>query len=94
MELCDIPSDQIPSVEIPTGLPLLFDAKHGRIRLFEDPSSATSPSSTPVNPLLTHEFGSKPELLFKYDAKLTSKPMIEWNEQEIQALRDHILIKS
>jgi len=36
MHLCDIPRDQINKVEIPTGLPLLFDFKAKRLRLFDN----------------------------------------------------------
>jgi len=36
MHLCDIPRDQINKVEIPTGLPLVFDWRAKRVRIFDD----------------------------------------------------------
>uniref|UniRef100_A0A7R9YG63 Phosphoglycerate mutase n=1 Tax=Pinguiococcus pyrenoidosus TaxID=172671 RepID=A0A7R9YG63_9STRA len=37
MHLCDIPPDRICDVEIPTGVPLLYDTKQKCIKLLEDP---------------------------------------------------------
>jgi len=60
MHLCGIPIDQIHCVEIPTGLPLVFDSRLKGIRLLDDGRN------TAVNgPLLRYNFGSNPELLFK-----------------------------
>ena len=36
MHLCDIPQDKIHSVEIPTGLPLVYDSTQRRIRLLQE----------------------------------------------------------
>ena len=58
MQLCEIPKEEIHNVEIPTGLPLVYDCEKKSIRLLEDPSL--------TQPLLSHyNFGSSPELLFK-----------------------------
>eukprot|EP01039_Chlorochromonas_danica_P000424 gene424-458_t len=38
MHLCKIPTSKIHMVEIPTGLPLVYDWKQGKLRLLEDPS--------------------------------------------------------
>lgn len=59
MHLCKIPTSKIHMVEIPTGLPLVYDWKQGKLRLLEDPSLGG------VNPLHKYNFGSAPELLFK-----------------------------
>lgn len=58
MHLCDIPPNEIIKVEIPTGLPLVFDRRVNRIRLLEDLEDTT-------NPFTKHNFGSSLELLFK-----------------------------
>ncbi len=57
MHLCDITPDRIQDVEIPTGLPLLFDWKAKRIRLFDDGDDKS--------PFEKYDFGKAPELLFK-----------------------------
>jgi hypothetical protein len=59
MHLCQIPPSKIHSVEIPTGLPLVYDWKQGKIRLLEDHTLQGR------NPLDKYNFGSAPELLFK-----------------------------
>jgi hypothetical protein len=62
MHLCEIPPDQIPKIEIPTGLPLVFDWNYRCFRLLEDGISE--------NPLDRYNFGSAPELLFKVQKNL------------------------
>ena len=58
MHLCEIPEDRISEVEIPTGLPLVYDVKRKCIRLLDDGSDA--------NPLERYNFGKGgKELLFK-----------------------------
>ena len=59
MHLCDIPADKISSVEIPTGLPLVFSRKKKCIQLLE------TGNEDPYNPLKGYNFGSNPELLFR-----------------------------
>ena len=59
MHLCDIPEARIHHVEIPTGLPLVFDAAHRRILLLEY-------GGMRGNPLKVYDFGAAPELLFKH----------------------------
>ncbi len=58
MDLCQIPTSQIHNVEIPTGLPLIFDHRVNRLRLLED-------DDDPTNLFLKHNFGASLELLFK-----------------------------
>lgn len=60
MHLCDIPQDKIPFVEIPTGLPLVYDPTQRKIRLLQDGDIGTK-----INPLEKYKFGTAPELLFK-----------------------------
>ena len=77
MHLCDIPEDRIHSVEIPTGLPLIFDAKLGKIRLLQEvrtaSDSAIAAGASPVvllsgeALLKKYNFGEHPELLFALD---------------------------
>jgi hypothetical protein len=38
MHLCNIPVDSIHAVEIPTGLPLIYDPRLGKIRLLQEVS--------------------------------------------------------
>ena len=59
MYLCDVPEEKIHMVEIPTGLPLVYDYEKRKILLLEDPSL----TDTPLN---VYDFGSAPELLFKH----------------------------
>mmetsp|Transcript_3224 Transcript_3224/g.4867 ORF Transcript_3224/g.4867 Transcript_3224/m.4867 type:complete len:685 (+) Transcript_3224:25-2079(+) len=56
MELCGVSTDNITSVEIPTGLPMIFDPETKSIKLLDDGKG---------DPLKRYNFGSKPELLFK-----------------------------
>lgn len=58
MHLCEIPMDRIHEVEIPTGLPLIYDVKRKCIRLLED-------DSDPEFRLSKYDFGTSPELLFR-----------------------------
>lgn len=64
MEICDIPKDEINKVEIPTGLPLIFDWKAKRLRLLDDEVIIDGKISTPLE---RYDFGSSPDLLFKPD---------------------------
>lgn len=61
MHLCDIPEDKIHAVEIPTGLPMLYDFKTKRIRLLDDKQEHTI--------LKRYNFGHDPDLLFKRTIK-------------------------
>jgi hypothetical protein len=60
MHLCDIPASKIPLVEIPTGLPLVYDKTHRRIRLLEHGEIGRT-----MNPLEKYNFGKAPEYIFK-----------------------------
>lgn len=61
MHLCDIPTSKIPLVEIPTGLPIVYDPINRRVLLLQDGEIGEV-----TNPLEKYNFGSAPELLFKY----------------------------
>lgn len=60
MHLCNIPIDRIHEVEIPTGLPMVYDHEARRIRLLED-------EDVP-RPLEKYNFGSAPELFVHMDS--------------------------
>eukprot|EP00746_Dinoflagellata_sp_MGD_P021982 gnl/MRDRNA2_/MRDRNA2_151339_c0_seq1.p1 gnl/MRDRNA2_/MRDRNA2_151339_c0~~gnl/MRDRNA2_/MRDRNA2_151339_c0_seq1.p1 ORF type:complete len:750 (+),score=112.91 gnl/MRDRNA2_/MRDRNA2_151339_c0_seq1:149-2398(+) len=57
MYLLGIPEDRIAEVEIPTGLPLIYDLEGKRIRLLDDGKD--------TDILTKYDFGSSPDLLFK-----------------------------
>mmetsp|Transcript_3468 Transcript_3468/g.5375 ORF Transcript_3468/g.5375 Transcript_3468/m.5375 type:complete len:348 (-) Transcript_3468:54-1097(-) len=73
MELCDITEGDITSVEIPTGLPMLYDRKTRSICLLDDGKG---------DPLSRYNFGSKPELLFKN--RITSNGSGQQQQQQQQ----------
>uniref|UniRef100_A0A0G4IA63 Phosphoglycerate mutase n=1 Tax=Chromera velia CCMP2878 TaxID=1169474 RepID=A0A0G4IA63_9ALVE len=57
MDLCDIPEDRIHELEIPTGLPLVYDIKKRCVRLLDD---GLSP-----HPLERYDFGTAKDVLFR-----------------------------
>ena len=61
MHLCDIPSERIAEVEIPTGLPLVFDVKRRCLRLLDDGRY----SNDPAEALARWNFGTASDLLFR-----------------------------
>lgn len=61
MHLCDIPSERISEVEIPTGLPLIFDVNQKCLRLLDDGKYDADPSKA----LKRWNFGTATDLLFK-----------------------------
>jgi 2,3-bisphosphoglycerate-dependent phosphoglycerate mutase len=60
MHLCEIPWNRIHEVEIPTGLPLVFNVEKKCIQLLDDGLHDFS-----LDPLARYDFGTSPELLFK-----------------------------
>lgn len=58
MHLCDIPTSHIHQVEIPTGLPMIYDPVTKRVRLLEDVNESQPPFTK-------YNFGNNPDLLFK-----------------------------
>ncbi len=68
MHLCDIPQDKIPQVEIPTGLPLVYDWEGKRFRLLEEDCWSEG-EVVHSSPLDKYNFGSAPELIFKLNKK-------------------------
>ena len=56
MNLCDIPADEVHGLEIPTGVPLLYDFEHGCLRLLDDQLQPP--------PRDRYEFGAAADLLF------------------------------
>jgi hypothetical protein len=57
MHLCEIPSDRISEIEIPTGVPLIYDAAGQCVHLFDD---GVSPQ-----PRDRYDFGKGADLLFR-----------------------------
>jgi len=57
MHLCEIPEDKITELEIPNGLPIIFDLKSKCVKLLDDGSG--------VDPLAKHNFGKAAEYLFR-----------------------------
>lgn len=93
MHLCDIPHNKIPLVEIPTGLPLVYDRHKRCIRLLEDGDNT-------LNPLEKYNFGSAPELVFKlqhlpspFTNQSFKKLLEELSEEDKMRIREEILIK-
>jgi len=62
MHLCDIPPDRISEIDIPNGLPLVFNLKKKCIQILDDGNETDEDFS---NPLRRYKFGESPELLFK-----------------------------
>ena len=79
MHLCKIPQDKIPLVEIPTGLPLVYDSVQGKIRLLQDGDLGTK-----VNPLEKYNFGAAPELLFKLNKDFDKMTSIQNMDAELR----------
>lgn len=59
MHLCDIPPDRISEVEIPTGLPLIYNIRKRCIQILE------AGDEDPMDPIGHLDFGTSPELLFR-----------------------------
>jgi 2,3-bisphosphoglycerate-dependent phosphoglycerate mutase len=57
MHLCDIPEDRVTELEIPNGLPLIFDIKSKCVKLLDD--------GTGRDPLEVHNFGKAAKYLFR-----------------------------
>ena len=55
--LCEIPEDKIAGLEIPNGLPLIFDMNSKCLKLLDDGSG--------VNPLEKYNFGASASYLFR-----------------------------
>jgi hypothetical protein len=85
MHLCDIPHDKIPCIEIPTGLPMLYDHDRRCVRLLEDGANTE-------NPLERYNFGSAPELIFKFQGLPPGRSVKDLGEEERRALRDQMIV--
>jgi 2,3-bisphosphoglycerate-dependent phosphoglycerate mutase len=57
MHLCEIPEEQITGLEIPNGLPLIFDVKSKCLKLLDD--------GTGRDPLEVYNFGKAAKYLFR-----------------------------
>jgi len=57
MHLCEIPEDEIVGLEIPNGLPLIFDVKSKCVKLLDD--------GTGLDPLEVYNFGKAGNYLFR-----------------------------
>ena len=57
MHLCDIPKSEITGLEIPNGLPLIYDIRSKCVKLLDD--------GTGRDPLEVYNFGSSAKYLFR-----------------------------
>jgi 2,3-bisphosphoglycerate-dependent phosphoglycerate mutase len=57
MHLCDIPEDKVTELEIPNGLPIIFDLQSKCVKLLED--------GTGRDPLEVYNFGKAASYLFR-----------------------------
>jgi bisphosphoglycerate-dependent phosphoglycerate mutase family 1 len=57
MHLCEIPEDKVTELEIPNGLPIVFDLKSKCVKLLDD--------GTGRDPLEVHNFGKAASYLFR-----------------------------
>jgi len=57
MHLCEIPEDKIAGLEIPNGLPLIYDTRSKCVKLLDDGSGE--------DPLEKHNFGASASYLFR-----------------------------
>lgn len=71
MHLCDIPEDKITGLEIPNGLPIVFDLKSKCVKLLDDGSGE--------DPLEKYNFGSAASYLFRPCANEDGSPDEECN---------------
>ena len=62
MHLCDIPANRIHEIDIPNGLPLVYNLQKKCIQILDDGNETDEDFS---NPLRRYKFGESPELLFK-----------------------------
>lgn len=59
MHLCEIPDDAIASLNIPNGVPIIYDIRQKRAKLLEDGSG--------IDPLEKYDFGAAAKYLFRAD---------------------------
>lgn len=57
MHLCDIPESMISNLNIPNGVPIIYDVSSKRVSLLDDGSG--------MDPLEKHDFGAAAEYLFR-----------------------------
>ena len=57
MHLCDIPVEKISELEIPNGLPIIYDLNSRCVKLLDDGSG--------VDPIEKYNFGKAAEFLFR-----------------------------
>ena len=70
MHLCEIPEDRIHEVEIPTGVPLVYDVRTKRIRLLDDGLYGNG------DPAERYNFGKASNYLFQPHPNLNSSDVI------------------
>lgn len=90
MHLCEIPEEKITELEIPNGLPLIFDVKSKCVKLLDD--------GTGRDPLEVYNFGNAANYLFRpcqnedgtydeeCDIRFMSDSMFESSEEDEEAL--------
>jgi len=88
MHLCEIPSSRIHALEIPTGLPLIYDPNLRKIRLLQE-----NPGETGRELLERYNFGASPELLFKVDGPSDGGAAGGGSSQQTMMKDDDIIIR-
>ena len=103
MHLCDIPVDRISSVEIPTGLPLVYDFQLRKIRLLQEELPAAAVDSSAAATVTTNTTtqsianGSTGRgLLAKYNFGDSPELLFQLNDTNkvaVDAEKDDIIIR-
>ena len=74
MHLMDIPEEKIAKLEIPNGLPLIYDVKSRCIKLLDDGSTE--------DPLSKHNFGESADYLFR-------PCLIDYDDEDVSVIGIH-----
>lgn len=77
MHLCDIPEQRIHEIDIPNGLPLIYNIKKKCIQLLDEDHNGS------LDTLYRYSFGKSPELLFK-PCDYNENDISEGNEGQIE----------
>jgi broad specificity phosphatase PhoE len=88
MHLCEIPEEKITDLEIPNGLPLVFDLESKCLKLLDD--------GTGRDPLKVHNFGNAANYLFrpcvKENGNLDEECGISYSAPAVLSLEDQAAI--
>jgi hypothetical protein len=86
MVLCDIPVEKISELEIPNGLPLVYDLRSKCIKLLDDGSGR--------DPLEIHNFGNAANYLFRPCTDEFGEEEVRRKDLSIQICHTHICLVS